>query len=93
MANLSALLAFFAALLVQGVSAECVVNPRPAAETASEEKSARPEKAREDEPRSPTTKRTTTAETFYKPGTVQVIHLQVLEADLAKMQSALPERI
>lgn len=93
MANLSALLAFFAALLVQGVSAECVVNPRPAAETASEEKSARPEKAREDEPRSPTTKRTTTADTFYKPGTVQVIHLQVLEADLAKMQSALPERI
>jgi len=38
-------------------------------------------------------RKTSQADPFFKPGTIQVIHLQVLDADLARMKAALPKRI
>ncbi|GIS60725.1 MAG: hypothetical protein CM1200mP2_29500 [Planctomycetaceae bacterium] len=45
------------------------------------------------EPKNPTAKCTSNADTFYKSGTVQEIHLRVTDDDLARMQAALPKRI
>ena len=39
------------------------------------------------------TRQVSAADAFYKQGAVQVVHLQVSEADLARLKAALPKRI
>ena len=46
-----------------------------------------------DRPQQPIPKRAANADAFYKPETVQEIHLQVRDRDLARMHAALPDRI
>ncbi|MBO50757.1 MAG: hypothetical protein CMJ69_08215, partial [Planctomycetaceae bacterium] len=75
-------------VLVAVVLGPAGTGARQAAETPGDT-----QKLRSGEPKNPTTKRTPNAETFYKSGTVQEIHLRVTDDDLARMQAALPKRI
>ena len=93
MLKLPTVLVVLAALFGRGDSDGIQVGVQRGTRTAQDSEEVRAREVRGGRPQNPTTTRTTNADTFYKPNTVQEIHLQVREADLEKMRSALPERI
>ena len=92
MSNLAKCLALIAVVLGQA-RADIAVEALQAAETPGDAQKVRGGNLRGREPKNPTAKCTSNADTFYKSGTVQEIHLRVTDDDLARMQAALPKRI
>ena len=90
MSNLAKCLVLVAVGVGQaGIAAEAL----HAAETPGDDQKVRVRNVRRGEPQNPTAKRAPNANTFYRSGMVQEIHLQVTDEDLARMQEALPKRI
>ena len=90
MSNLAKCLVLVAVGVGQaGIAAEAL----HAAETPRDDQKVRVRNVRRGEPQNPTAKRAPNANTFYRSGMVQEIHLQVTDEDLARMQEALPKRI